>query len=346
MAEQIRSFWSHLCSFFGAIFGMIAGGTLITIDRANAVGYTYEYNVTLSNGAVIDYKYGRAYAPYWKSDSQQCSKPCKEYTPNGCDNVKFNRYYVTFKGCADGYYSSGIVNNQRMITTLVGHTTSSGGVQITSGGLYDQGACQFVKACGGSAQYMVCDRGLYTAVNGDRLYQNAGVYEQTDGLCIKCPDYDTVYNDYTSKSINGTGNITFSTAISTCFMSKDTGRSDAIEHDGNATGTFVWTSDCHYTADSTGGTTGGGITVDMSTNGVFNNLKDIFENELDLDMQYVQLETKLMGDGLDIDSVGAMSLIMAIEEEYGIKIDDEEASTVFASGTFGDLVRLIQEKVG
>lgn len=37
MAEQIRSFWSHLCGIFGAIFGMIAGGTLVTIEHADGV---------------------------------------------------------------------------------------------------------------------------------------------------------------------------------------------------------------------------------------------------------------------------------------------------------------------
>ncbi len=357
MAEQIRSFWSHLCGFIGAIFGMIAGGTLVTIDRANAEGYSdYTYDEVLSNGAVVNYYYGRRYDPYFDYfDSKKgafCAKHCSMATGYDCDD--FSRYYVTFKGCADGYYASGAITSPQSVTKTVGCAINPQTQVVSSAtvGLCGEGVCIVRPICENNNMKAVICEGTYD--NGYGPYDvswKAEPTEQTNGLCIKCPDYDTVYNNYTGKSISGTATSTFATGISTCFMSKATGRSDAIEHDGAATGTFVWTSDCHYVADSTGGstgggTTGGGATVDMSTNGVFNNLKDIFENELDLDMQYVQLETKLMGDGLDIDSVGAVSLIMAIEEEYDITFDDEEVSQVFASGTFGDLVRMIQEKVG
>ncbi len=356
MAEQIRSFWSHLCGFIGAIFGMIAGGTLVTIDRANAEGYTSTTTETLSNGAVVQHYYGRRYEPYFDMlDTKQgiyCAKHCSRATGYTCDD--FYRFYVTFKGCADGYYASGAITTARSVTQTVGCQINTQTQVVTSAtaGLCGKGACYVRPLCDNNNMKGVVCYGTYDNGYGPHnVSWKAGPLEQTDGLCIKCPDYDTVYNNYTGKSISGTATSTFATGISTCFMSKATGRSDAIEHDGNATGTFVWTSDCHYTADSTGdssggGTTGGGVTVDMSTNGVFNNLKDIFEEELDLDMQNVQLETKLMGDGLDIDSLAAVELIMTLEEEYSIVIEDEDASKVFSSGTFGDLVRLIQELVG
>ena len=55
----------------------------------------------------------------------------------------------------------------------------------------------------------------------------------------------------------------------------------------------------------------------------FENLKEIMANTLSCDEEKITPEAKL-SDDLKIDSLDAVELVMAIEEEEGIKIPDEE----------------------
>ena len=71
---------------------------------------------------------------------------------------------------------------------------------------------------------------------------------------------------------------------------------------------------------------------------IFDEIKDIIIDQLQVDESEVTMDTNLMKD-LSADSLDAVEIIMAIEEEYGIEIPDEDAETF---QTVGDLVRYVE----
>lgn len=56
----------------------------------------------------------------------------------------------------------------------------------------------------------------------------------------------------------------------------------------------------------------------------FDKIRDIIVEQLSVDEASVSLDTNLIRD-LEADSIDAVEIIMAIEEEFGIEIPDEEA---------------------
>ena len=72
---------------------------------------------------------------------------------------------------------------------------------------------------------------------------------------------------------------------------------------------------------------------------IFDKIKDIIIEQLQVDEADVTMDTNLMKD-LSADSLDAVEIIMAIEDEYGIEIPDEEAEKI---QTVGDLVRYVEE---
>ena len=73
---------------------------------------------------------------------------------------------------------------------------------------------------------------------------------------------------------------------------------------------------------------------------VFEKVKEIIVEQLGVEEDKVQLDTHLMKD-LEADSLDAVEIIMAIEEEYGIEIPDEEAEKF---QKVSDLVDFVEEK--
>lgn len=73
---------------------------------------------------------------------------------------------------------------------------------------------------------------------------------------------------------------------------------------------------------------------------VFDKIKDIIMEQLSVDESMVTPETNLMKD-LEADSLDAVEIIMAIEEEFGIEIPDEDAEKF---QLVGDLVRYVEEQ--
>lgn len=73
---------------------------------------------------------------------------------------------------------------------------------------------------------------------------------------------------------------------------------------------------------------------------VFDKIKDIIIEQLSVDESMVTPETNLMKD-LEADSLDAVEIIMAIEEEFGIEIPDEDAEKF---QLVGDLVRYVEEQ--
>jgi len=57
---------------------------------------------------------------------------------------------------------------------------------------------------------------------------------------------------------------------------------------------------------------------------MFERVRKLIAEELDVDVNEVTLEAKL-DDDLGADSLDAVELIMAIEDEFDIEINDEEA---------------------
>ena len=72
---------------------------------------------------------------------------------------------------------------------------------------------------------------------------------------------------------------------------------------------------------------------------IFDEIKDIIIDQLQVEESEVTMDTNLMKD-LSADSLDAVEIIMAIEEEYGIEIPDEDAETF---QTVDDLVKYVEE---
>ena len=72
---------------------------------------------------------------------------------------------------------------------------------------------------------------------------------------------------------------------------------------------------------------------------VFEKIRDIIVEQLDVDKSVVMMDTNMMKD-LEADSLDAVEIIMAIEEEFGIEIPDEEAEKF---QLVGDLVNYVDK---
>ena len=71
----------------------------------------------------------------------------------------------------------------------------------------------------------------------------------------------------------------------------------------------------------------------------FDKIKEIIVEQLGVEESAVAMDTNLMKD-LEADSLDAVEIIMAIEDEFDIEIPDEDAEKF---QTVGDLVRYVEE---
>ncbi len=70
-------------------------------------------------------------------------------------------------------------------------------------------------------------------------------------------------------------------------------------------------------------------------------VKDIVAEQLDVEVGDITMETSLMKD-LDADSLDAVEIIMALEDEFDVEIPDEDAE---AFKNIGDIVNYVEEKI-
>jgi acyl carrier protein len=70
---------------------------------------------------------------------------------------------------------------------------------------------------------------------------------------------------------------------------------------------------------------------------VFERVKDIIVNQLDVDESQVTMEASFAED-LDADSLDVVELVMEFEDEFDLEIADEEAEKI---STVGDAVEYI-----
>ena len=73
----------------------------------------------------------------------------------------------------------------------------------------------------------------------------------------------------------------------------------------------------------------------------FEKIRDIIVEQLSVDESMVTMDTNLMKD-LEADSLDAVEIIMAIEEEFDLEIPDEEAEKV---QLVGDLVNYVDDSL-
>lgn len=66
-------------------------------------------------------------------------------------------------------------------------------------------------------------------------------------------------------------------------------------------------------------------------------MKDVLVSELGLDESSITPSARFEED-LEVDSLGVVELLMALEDEFGVKIPDEEAESIHTVGEAIDLV--------
>ena len=68
---------------------------------------------------------------------------------------------------------------------------------------------------------------------------------------------------------------------------------------------------------------------------------DLLVDELGIDRDAIAQDAKFEED-LDVDSLGVVELLMALEDNFGVKIPDEEAEQIT---TVGEAVDLVEKKL-
>lgn len=73
---------------------------------------------------------------------------------------------------------------------------------------------------------------------------------------------------------------------------------------------------------------------------IFDKIKEIIVEQLGVDEDSITASTHLMKD-LEADSLDAVEIIMAIEDEFDIEVPDEDAEKF---QIIGDIVKYIEER--
>jgi acyl carrier protein len=74
---------------------------------------------------------------------------------------------------------------------------------------------------------------------------------------------------------------------------------------------------------------------------VFEKVRDILAEQLDLDPDSIQMDSRLLDD-LGADSLDVVDLVMAIEDEFSIEVSDEALENMT---TIADAVNYIEANI-
>jgi len=79
----------------------------------------------------------------------------------------------------------------------------------------------------------------------------------------------------------------------------------------------------------------------MDRSEIESRLRDVLVSELGLDADKINTAANFEQD-LDVDSLGVVELLMAMEDEFGVKIPDDEAEHIH---TVGEAIELVHTKL-
>ena len=79
----------------------------------------------------------------------------------------------------------------------------------------------------------------------------------------------------------------------------------------------------------------------ISKEDLFAKIKENLVETLELDVDHVTLETNIVED-LGADSISLMEFTLALEDEFGIEISDEDAEHIL---TLGQVVDYVSDKI-
>lgn len=80
----------------------------------------------------------------------------------------------------------------------------------------------------------------------------------------------------------------------------------------------------------------------MERSEVAERLETVLVTELGLDADKIEEDAHFEED-LDVDSLGVVELLMALEDEFEVKIPDEEAESIV---TVGQAIDMVHKKLG
>ena len=83
-------------------------------------------------------------------------------------------------------------------------------------------------------------------------------------------------------------------------------------------------------------------TLELTENPLYHRLRELTVDVLDLRVEQVAPEARF-SDDLGADSLDLVELVEALEEEFGVRIDDEELADI---GTVGEAHDLLAAKLG
>ncbi len=79
----------------------------------------------------------------------------------------------------------------------------------------------------------------------------------------------------------------------------------------------------------------------MDRNDIESKMKELLVEELGLDADKITMSATFEED-LEVDSLGVVELLMALEDNFGVQIPDEEAESLV---TVGEAVDLVEKKL-
>ena len=79
----------------------------------------------------------------------------------------------------------------------------------------------------------------------------------------------------------------------------------------------------------------------MEVKMVFEKIQDIIAEQLGVDIEDITMDTNLTKD-LEADSLDAVEIIMAIEDEFGVEIPDDQAEQF---KLVGNLVKFVEDNM-
>ena len=74
---------------------------------------------------------------------------------------------------------------------------------------------------------------------------------------------------------------------------------------------------------------------------VFEKLKEIISEQLEVNVEDITLESNIMDD-FDADSLDLVDIVMSVEDEFGVEVPEDAVEKI---KTVGDVVNFIEENM-